>query len=321
MANRRNAVVVGSGVVGLTSAIRLQEAGWSVLVVGDRPVTSYVAAAVWFPTLAAPRENVVRWGRDTNVELVEEARAGVPGVILRDSVTLYREPPGRPWWTESIDDVRPAPPELLPAGYGYGLRFTAPLVEMHRYVPWLEERIRERGGVLEQGRVASLAEAGRGADLVVHCTGLGARELVGDLSVTPVRGQVVRVVNPGLTLSVRDENHPGGRAYVHPRTDDCILGGTFEEGRWDTTPDADVAEAIIERCLDLVPELRGVEVLEHLAGLRPVRPTVRLEAEPPTGDMPRVIHNYGHGGSGVTLAWGCADDVAALAGSGDPRST
>jgi D-amino-acid oxidase len=137
MADRRSAVVVGAGVVGLTSALRLQEAGWSVTVVGERPVTSYVAAAVWFPTLAAPREHVVRWGRDTNLELVEQSRAGVPGVILRDSVTLYREPPGRPWWTDSIDDVRPAPPDLLPAGYGHGLRFTAPLVEMHLYLPWL----------------------------------------------------------------------------------------------------------------------------------------------------------------------------------------
>jgi D-amino-acid oxidase len=311
-----HAVVVGGGVVGLTSAIRLQDSGWSVTVVGDRPVTSYVAAAVWFPTLAAPREHVVRWSRDTCLELVAQAGAGAPGVILRDSVTLYRDPPGRPSWVESIDDVRPAPPGLLPAGYGYGLRFTAPLVEMRRYLPWLEERICERGGAIEQRRVASLAEAGHGADLVVHCSGLGARELVGDTSVTPVRGQLVRIVNPGLRLSVRDENHPGGRAYVHPRTDDCILGGTFEEGRWNTTPDPAVAAAIMQRCLDLVPALRGVEVLEHLVGLRPARPAVRLEAELATGATPRVIHNYGHGGSGITLAWGCAADVAALAGPG-----
>jgi D-amino-acid oxidase len=311
-----DAVVVGAGVVGLTSAVRLLEAGWSVTVVGGRPVTSYVAAAVWFPTLAAPREHVVRWGRDTYLELVEQARTGVPGVILRDSVTLYREPPGRPWWVESIDDVRPAGRDVLPAGYPYGLRFDAPLAEMRLYLPWLEDRIRERGGGIERRRVASLADAGRGADLVVHCSGLGARELVGDMSVTPVRGQLVRVANPGLTLSVRDENHPGGRAYVHPRTDDCVLGGTLEEGRWDTTPDPAVGAAILERCLDLVPALRGVEVLEHVAGLRPARPTVRLAAEPPTGSTPRVIHNYGHGGSGITLAWGCAADVAALAGPG-----
>jgi D-amino-acid oxidase len=178
------------------------------------------------------------------------------------------------------------------------------------------EQIRERGGEIENRRVSSLADAGRRASLIVHCSGLGARELVGDMTVAPVRGQVVRVANPGLTLSVRDENHPGGRAYIHPRTHDCILGGTFEEERWDTTPDPNVAAAILDRCIDLVPRLRGVEILEHLVGLRPVRPTVRLEVVPPTGEVPRVIHNYGHGGSGITLAWGCAADVAALAGAG-----
>lgn len=55
------------------------------------------------------------------------------------------------------------------------------------------------------------------------------------------------------------------------------------------------------------------KVLEHLAGLRPARPEVRLEAEPATATRPRVIHDYGHGGSGITLSWGCADDVADLA--------
>ena len=130
-----DAVVVGAGVVGLTSAVRLLDAGWSVTVVGERPVTSYVAAAVWFPTLAAPRSEVVRWGRETYLELVSQARAEVPGVLLRDSVTVYREPPGRPWWVESIDGVRAAPPDVLPAGYGYGLRFDAPLAEMRLYLP------------------------------------------------------------------------------------------------------------------------------------------------------------------------------------------
>jgi D-amino-acid oxidase len=135
---------------------------------------------------------------------------------------------------------------------------------------------------------------GVGADLVVNCAGLGARELIGDHALYPVRGQIVRVTNPGLTLSVRDEQHPGGRAYVHPRRDDCILGGTLDEGRWDTTVDMAVGAAIIERCWDLVPALRDARVLEQLSS------------------GARVIHNYGHGGAGVTLSWGCAREVVSL---------
>ena len=51
-------------------------------------------------------------------------------------------------------------------------------------------------------------------------------------------------------------------------------------------------------------------MLGHRVGLRPARRTVRLEAVP--GETGTVVHCYGHGGSGVTLAWGCADDVLAL---------
>ncbi len=153
---------------------------------------------------------------------------------------------------------------------------------------------------------------GEDADVVVNCTGLGARELVGDSTLYPVRGQIVRVSNPGLTVSVRDELHPGGRAYVHPRADDCILGGTLDEGQWDTTVDLAVGAAIVERCRDLVPALRDAHVLDHVVGLRPGRPTVRLEEDEPLGSGARVVHNYGHGGAGITLSWGCAREVVAL---------
>ncbi|MFP5069467.1 NAD(P)/FAD-dependent oxidoreductase [Pseudonocardia nantongensis] len=313
----RRAVVVGAGIAGLSCAIRLHERDWSVRVLTAAPVeesTSHLAAAVWFPTRAGPRDRVLDWGRRTYDELAAQARAGVPGVVMRESLALHREPPEPQWWAAAVGEVRPARPDELPPGYPHGLRFAVPLVEMPVHLPWLAADAQRRGIVLERRRVASLAEAGAGADLVVNCSGLGARTLVGDLSVTPVRGRIVRVSNPGQALSVRDEAHPAGRAYVHPREHDCVLGGTLEDDAWDTTPDTVAGAAIVERCLDIAPALRDAVVLEHLAGLRPARPQVRLEAEEATADRPRVIHDYGHGGSGVTLSWGCADDVAALAG-------
>jgi D-amino-acid oxidase len=188
-----------------------------------------------------------------------------------------------------------------------------PLAEMPSYLPWLLHRFQATGGRVEHRRLGSLAELADQAPVLVNCSGLGARRLVGDLSVVPVRGQIVRVSNPGLSLSVRDEEHPGGRAYVHPRARDCILGGTLEEGSWDERPDPATARAILRRCRDLVPELVHARVLEHVVGLRPARPTVRLELDESSRGGQRVIHNYGHGGSGITLSWGCAEDVAALA--------
>jgi D-amino-acid oxidase len=120
------------------------------------------------------------------------------------------------------------------------------------------------------------------------------------------------VTNPGLTLSVRDEQHPLGRAYVHPRGADCILGGTLEVGRWDTEPDPATADSILRRCRDLVPQLASAKVLAHVAGLRPGRPEVRLEEGERAPSGTRIVHDYGHGGAGITLAWGCAGDVARL---------
>lgn len=310
--------MVGAGISGLTTAISLLEAGHHVRVVAAEPSassTSAVAAAVWFPTHVAPWDRVSGWSEYTYRVLVQQAAGHVPGVVMRESLGLYRAPPGAPAWTAAVGDVRAARADELPSGYEYGLRFTVPLAEMPSYLPWLEARVRSLGGQFAQRHLQSLDEVGDAVDVVVNCAGLGARELVGDPSVYPVRGQIVRVSNPGLVMSVRDEGHPGGRAYVHPRSEDCILGGTIDEGQWDTTVDPVAGAAILRRCTDLVPALRHAQVLEHAVGLRPGRPTVRLEEDEPLSSGVRVVHNYGHGGSGITLSWGCAREVTALIGS------
>ncbi|BBY29057.1 FAD-dependent oxidoreductase [Mycolicibacterium sediminis] len=307
--------VIGSGVSGLTTAVTLLDAGHSVRVVAAEPsgsTTSAIAAAVWFPTHVGPWERVRDWGADTLAVLAEQAARRVPGVVMRESLSLYRRPPGEPAWAAAVGNVRAARSDELPPGYAHGLRYAVPLAEMPVYLPWLTTRVRDLGGDFTRRRLRTLDEAADGADVVVNCSGLGARDLVDDLEVHPVRGQVVRVANPGLTLSVRDEDHPGGRAYVHPRTDDCILGGTLDVEQWDTAVDEAVGAAILARCRDLVPALRDARILAQVVGLRPARATVRLEEDTPLRSGARVLHNYGHGGSGITLSWGCAREVAAL---------
>ncbi|HEX4292222.1 MAG TPA: FAD-dependent oxidoreductase, partial [Trebonia sp.] len=101
-----------------------------------------------------------------------------------------------------------------------------------------------------------------------------------------------------------------------PHGDLVVLGGTAYEGASDMAPRADVADRIMRDCAAAFPSLRGARVVAQRVGLRPVRPAVRLEAEALPGG--RVLwHNYGHGGAGVTLSWGCAADLTAavLAGS------
>jgi D-amino-acid oxidase len=304
---------------GLCCARLLVQGGHEVTLVSADPLpltTSYLAAAVWFPTAAGPPEAVARWGAATYDVLAAEAAADVPGVVMRESLVLYRDGQAMwgplPAWADAVGDVRPARSDELPPGYPCGLRFVVPLVEMPLYLPHLHESVLAAGVRHVVRRVAGLDEVlDLSPEVVVNAAGMAAGALVGDTTVFPVRGQIVRVTNPGLHLSVRDEEHPGGRAYVHPRSKDCILGGTLEVGSWHTEPDPAQTAAILDRCIDIAPPLAASRVLETVVGLRPGRRHVRVELDRDLLPVP-VIHDYGHGGSGITIGWGCAHDVAAL---------
>lgn len=305
------ALVLGAGVSGLTVACRLQEEGWRVRIrTADEPdaTTSAVAAAIWYPYRAEPRERVLEWGRRSFVRFTELARDRTSGVVMRDGLEVFREPTGDPWWVSAVPGLRRADADDLPGGFVDGLELTLPVIEMPVYLHWLLRRFVSQGGELLLQSVEDLAEVTDNADVVVNCVGLAARDLVGDAAVEPVRGQVVRVANPGIRRFV--VHHADTVTYVVPRSRDLVLGGTAEDGRWDTAPDPDVAEDILERCRQLVPELDGAPVIGHAVGLRPARPEVRVERDEVDGTP--VIHDYGHGGAGVTLSWGCADEVVRL---------
>jgi D-amino-acid oxidase len=303
-------LVVGAGVVGLTAAVRLREAGHDAHVhARDMPgqTTSAVAAALWYPYRAYPADLVTRWSaRAYEVFTALADDPGVP-VRVRHGRELWREPVPDPWWRDAVRGFARVPPEALPPGYADGYAFPAPVVEMSAYLDWLAGRLAGLGGTLARRTYATLDEARAVAPVVVDCSGLGAYDLVPDRTLTPVRGQVVRVSQVGLTEWVLDGTDPAGPTYVVPREHDVVCGGTASDGDWRLEPDPGTAEDVLARCRALVPALADAEVREHRVGLRPARPAVRLEAEPSPGGG--VVHCYGHGGAGVTLSWGCADDV------------
>jgi D-amino-acid oxidase len=292
-------VVVGAGVVGLSCALRLLEAGHRVDVLArDLPLetTSSVAAAVWYPYLALPQDKVTAWGRATYDELARLAADASSGVVMRRGTELLDDPTPDPWWVGAVPALERVPPRRP---YADGWSFVSPVVEMPVYLGWLRARVEEAGGSLTRLAMAHLPDG----PLVVNCSGLGSRVLAGDPSVTPVRGQVVLVEQVGLEEWWLAEDGP---TYVVPRSGDIVLGGTEQAGEWDRRPDPDIATDILRRATALVPALAGARVLRHRVGLRPARPAIRLER---VGD---VIHCYGHGGAGLTLSWGCADDVVGL---------
>jgi D-amino-acid oxidase len=304
-------VVVGAGVVGLTCAVRLAEDGHDTHVLArDLPMetTSAVAAAMWYPYLAQPRDAVTRWAARSF-----EVLAGLAGTHPQSGVRmragtelLATDRPADPWWRDAVPTLETV--SRPRDGYGSGWRMTVPVADMATYLPFLVDRLAAAGGTITRSWLPELPDTG----VVVNATGLASRALAGDDSLVPVRGQVVRVEQMGLKEWLLEDSDPARPLYVVPRERDVVVGGTADRGSWDRTPDPATARQVLARATALVPELAGAEVIGHRVGLRPARPTVRLEAVPHHDGTPGgVVHCYGHGGAGVTLSWGCADDVLA----------
>ena len=307
--------VIGAGVSGLTCALRLAEAGARVRVLAAQPpprTVSAVAAAVWYPYRAYPEELVLGWSRRSREVFDGLAQVPDSGVILRPGLELFWTPRPDPWWRTAVRSFRRAEPREVHAGAAGGWLFEAPVVDTGRFLPFLLRRLQDRGTTPEIASFATLESAAgaAGGDLLLNCSGLGARELVPDPSLQPIRGQVVRISNPGLDRFQIADDHPGGMAYIIPRFDDVILGGTAEDGATSTDEDPATTAAILRRCADLEPAVASAQVLGIKVGLRPGRPAIRLEAER-RGSL-TIVHNYGHGGAGVTLCWGCAEAVVGV---------
>ncbi|MFC3351569.1 NAD(P)/FAD-dependent oxidoreductase [Streptomyces echinoruber] len=310
----RDVIVVGGGIIGLTTAVELAESGRRVRVWAREPArrtTSAVAGGLWWPYRIAPAAQAGVWALESLAVYRElAARPAETGVRLVEGVHVGARRAELGPWAARVPGLRAARGEECPGGTGLWARL--PLVDLSVHLPWLTDRLLRAGGTLEQRAVTDLAVVP--ADVVVNCTGLGARELVPDPAVRPVRGQLVVVENPGITTWLTCVDHSSDTStYFFPQPYGLVLGGTAEEDAWSLVPDPAVAERIVARCAGFRPEIAGARVLAHRVGLRPARPAVRLEREALPGGRV-LVHNYGHGGAGVTVAWGCARRAAGLAG-------
>jgi D-amino-acid oxidase len=311
-------IVVGGGIAGLTAAVRLAEHGRRVRVWSRDEVTattSAVAGALWWPYRIEPEAEVGDWSL-ASLRVYEELAAdpGATGVRLVPGVHADTVLEGLGPWAARVPGLRRLAPDEVPGPYRTGLAGRLPLVDMPVHLAWLRRRVEAAGGVFERRVVTDLGEAvAAGARVVVNCAGLGARELAGDTGMRPVRGQLVLVENPGVESWFAAADGGAARTtYFFPQPGRLVLGGTAEEDDERLTPDPATAAAIVARCARVRPEIAGARVLAHRVGLRPARTGgVRLAAEPlPGGGL--LVHDYGHGGAGVTVAWGCADRVAEL---------
>ena len=331
--------VVGAGVVGLSTAYHLIEkfgsAGVSVTVIADKfsPHTTSDKAGGLIEPVSFNSEGdandarLRRWTRDTLEHLRSLYHSPVAAEIELSLVSGYDFRPHTeqlPWWKDTVYGFRQVPVDsheiqsvVTPPPSHTDMcawAFSSFMLDCRRYLPWLLQEITNRGGLVERRKLGSFGELGD-YDVVINCTGLGAIELVSDeRGLTPVRGQVVQVRAPWIKQFIisnsigRNED----MLYIFPRPSDVILGGTAVVGEWSETVDHTTSERIVSRCATFCPSLRKAEVMGAWVGGRPFRTTVRLEKEESVSGQPLVIHNYGHGGQGLTIHWGCALDVGRI---------
>lgn len=319
--------VVGAGIIGLTTALTLEERGHDVRVVAattGAQTTSAIAGAVWFPYRVGPPHKVARWASRTRrwlIGLADDPDAGIDVLTGYEITSEATDSPQRPWWAalptmegdglslamanDEVDHVErvPAPVDGQPDAW----QFIAPRAQPSLFLPWLEARLR---WPVERRTVRDVyAEPG---DVVINCTGLAARELVGDDLLFPLLGQIV-IAERGsadTSITVTDDRNPDAIFYMIPRRDELVLGGCslpFPPGA-EPQLDASITARIVEHARRLGIAIGTVRA--ERVGLRPYRAEVRLE---PDAKHPRVIHNYGHGGAGFTLCRGCAEEVVAVA--------
>lgn len=307
-------MVIGSGVTGLTTAVSLAEAGLRVRIrtaALPEATSSAAAGALWGPYLSDAGRRNADWAEHTLGALRGLAEEPETGVRLVRGVEAARGEVTLPDWAPLVPDLRRAQAAELPKGYADGYVLTLPLLDMPAYLDYLMSRFRLGGGQIEVRRVHAFEEAAQEAPVVVNCAGFDAGALAGDPEVRAVRGQVLVVDNPGLEdFFCATDEQDGELTYILPHGSTVVLGGSAEDGVTGRQADASVAQRILRRCVEVEPRLSGARTVAHRAGLRPVRPTVRLETEQIAGGSALLVHNYGHGGSGITLSWGCAGEVA-----------
>ena len=308
----QNVAIIGAGVSGLTCGVVFAEHGFRTVIFAKeigQQTTSSVAAAVWFPYHVEPEERVIPLALETYQVLLELARFPESGVSIIESRQFLRTGEIEiPDWAIPLGaSVIPSEVEGSLESFRSGFSLRVPLMDTTIYLDYLAARFRNGGGEMHSNvRFDKLNDVDRTFDVVINCAGIGASELVRDADLEPHRGQVVIVPKiEGLSCAVVCDDAP--LMYAIQRANDCVFGGTNDLSD-NLAADPATTQRIVAEC-SRVLKIEKPRVLAERVGLRPFRKSgVRLE-RCRLRDGRTVIHNYGHGGAGFTLSWGCAREV------------
>uniref|UniRef100_UPI00358FEA70 D-amino-acid oxidase n=1 Tax=Myxine glutinosa TaxID=7769 RepID=UPI00358FEA70 len=325
--------IVGAGVVGLSSALAIVEhyggspLGPTITVFAEKfspHTTGDHVAGLWQPYPHGPVPPAeTKWNWETFQYLLQFLkRADVPemGLFVQSGYNLFKHRVPDPPWCDIVLGFRHLTQDELSLfpGWSYGWFNTTLMLECKNYLPWLMKKLTNYGIKFMKKKVTNFMELSPSYDVIINCTGVEAAHLVPDKEVQPGRGQLTKVYAPWLKhfYSTHDEQKGLYNApYILPGSTGVVaLGGILQLGNWNEEVNDEDRKYIWEGCCKLVPSLRNARVVDEWAGLRPCRSSIRLERETLGSGFSKVelIHNYGHGGYGVTIHWGCAQAVAAL---------
>jgi len=308
--------IIGAGVSGLTCGVVLAEQGYRTVIFAKdigQQTTSSVAAAVWFPYHVEPAKRVIPLALETYQVLLELARFPESGVSIIETRQFSRTGEIEiPEWASPLGaSFIATQAERSLESFKSGFSMRVPLTDTTIYLDYLTARFHKAGGEIHAHvRFEKLEDVDKRFDLVINCAGIGARELMHDADLEPHRGQVAIVPKiEGLSAAIVCDDEP--LMYAIPRTNDCVFGGTNDLSD-NLTADPATTSRIVGECSQVL-NIDKPRVLAERVGLRPFRKSgVRIERGQ-LRDARTVIHNYGHGGAGFTLSWGCAREVLEMA--------
>jgi len=221
----------------------------------------------------------------------------------------------------------------------YGWYFDTYFINMIKYISDLYDLYLDIGGNVEMKSLSKNNFSNLSENIIINCTGNWSRDLFNDNKMYAYRGHLIHIPiekklvdnkNKYISYSYTTKNN--NVAYVYSRENKLILGGTTQKGIYDSKKDKwisdnklnvetikigenNIPEHILNVNREILSEFINIDInienAKSVIGYRPVRhENVRIDTEKINNKL--IIHNYGHGGSGVTLSWGCAKEVINL---------
>lgn len=310
--------IVGGGVIGLSTGVLLLKEGYEVEIFAEKisPNTnSDKACAIWYPIFSDIAEDRIPLYNDIVKKSWEYFKKLEPdekfGIILRQNHELFPTKEPLPYYIDILPDFEVVYNTSFPNNLPCQWSFKTYIIEMQKYMPTLYELYDKSGGKITERKIQSADEFTQlETEIIFNCTGFGSKELFNDEKLKPIKGQILLHEKIDLEFCIGENEF-----CLIPRSDYTVLGCLYLEDENNDSTTAENTNKIWEKVVERLVEngagnidtsdirLSKSKIRSVQAGVRPFRyGGIKLEVENLNGKT--IIHNYGHGGAGITLSWG-----------------